>query len=273
MALAIAGSRLHPVRIVSAPAPLPPSLPPPQAGAPLVAVGARLDAALARLGHAAFRPGQREAIETLLERGRALLVAPTGGGKSLCYQLPALVLPGTTLVVSPLIALMQDQVAALEARGIAATFLASTLDAAQMRERLAGLSRGAYDIVYVAPERLVAPEFRARLAQLDCPLVAIDEAHCISEWGHDFRPEYLQIGALLRELAPAHVLACTATATPVVRDEILVRLGLPPETPQLVRGFARPNLALRVAEVAGARDREAQVDAALREALGDALLD
>ncbi len=229
---------------------------------------AELDAALARLGYAGFRPGQREAIQSLLETKRVLLVAPTGGGKSLCYQLPALVLPGTTIVVSPLIALMQDQVAALEARGVAATFLASTLDAATMRARLAGLARGAYRLVYVAPERLVAPDFRARLARLDCPLIAVDEAHCISEWGHDFRPEYLQIGALVQELAPRHVLACTATATPVVRDEILVRLGLPADTPQLVRGFARPNLALRVAEVSGVREREAQVDAALEEALG-----
>ncbi len=242
----------------------------PQSGATVTPTTADLDAALARLGYDCFRPGQREAIEALLDTGRVLLVAPTGGGKSLCYQLPALVLPGTTIVVSPLIALMQDQVAALEARGVAATFLASTLDAATMRERLAGLARGAYRLVYVAPERLVAPDFRARLARLDCPLIAIDEAHCISEWGHDFRPEYLQIGALVQELAPRHVLACTATATPVVRDEILVRLGLPADTPQLVRGFARPNLALRVAEVSGARERESQVDAALDEALGAA---
>ncbi len=226
-----------------------------------------LDAALARLGYDRFRPGQREAIETLLERRRVLLVAPTGGGKSLCYQLPALVLPGTTIVVSPLIALMQDQVSALEARGVAATFLASTLDPVTLRERLAGMMRGDYQLVYVAPERLAAPDFRARLARVKCPLVAVDEAHCISEWGHDFRPEYLQIGALVRELAPPHVLACTATATPVVRDEILVRLGLPGDTPQLVRGFARPNLALRVVEVAGSRERQARVDAALAEAL------
>ncbi len=272
MPLVIAPGSLHSLRIMSLPSV--PAVPGPasphgSAAAPAAAASVGLDAALARLGYDAFRPGQREAIEALLAHGRALLVAPTGGGKSLCYQLPALVLPGTTLVVSPLIALMQDQVAALEARGVAATFLASTLDAAQMRERLAGLARGAYALVYVAPERLVAPEFRARLAKLDCPLIAVDEAHCISEWGHDFRPEYLQIGELVRELAPAHVLACTATATPVVRDEILVRLGLPPDTPQLVRGFARPNLALRVVEIAGARDREAQVDAALREALGE----
>jgi ATP-dependent DNA helicase RecQ len=227
-----------------------------------------IDQALQRLGYREFRPGQREAVETLLERRRVLLVAPTGGGKSLCYQLPALVLPGTTLVISPLIALMQDQVQALQARGVAATFLASTLDAATMRDRLASLARGEYRLVYVAPERLTSPDFRARLARLECPLVAVDEAHCISEWGHDFRPEYLQIGALVQELAPEHVLACTATATPVVRDEILVRLGLPPDTPQLVRGFARPNLSLRAVEVAGAKDRDARVDEALAEALG-----
>jgi ATP-dependent DNA helicase RecQ len=227
-----------------------------------------LAAALARLGYDGFRPGQREAIETLLSRRRVLLVAPTGGGKSLCYQLPALVLPGTTIVVSPLIALMQNQVDALGARGVAATFLASTLEPATLRERLARMMRGEYRLVYVAPERLAAPEFRARLARVECPLVAVDEAHCISEWGHDFRPEYLQIGVLVRELAPRHVMACTATATPVVRDEILVRLGLPADTPQLVRGFARPNLALRVAEVSGSRERQAQVDAALAEALG-----
>ncbi|MCZ8132565.1 MAG: ATP-dependent DNA helicase [Steroidobacteraceae bacterium] len=230
-----------------------------------------LDDVLHRLGYASFRPGQREAIETLLDRGRALLVAPTGGGKSLCYQAPALLLPGTTLVVSPLIALMQDQVSALQARGVAATFLASTLDAATARARFGSVMRGEYRLVYVAPERLANADFRARLAQLEggVPLVAVDEAHCISEWGHDFRPEYLQIGELIRELAPAHVLACTATATPVVRDEILVRLGLAADTPQLVRGFARPNLSLRAVEVEGARDRERRVDAALVEALGD----
>ena len=227
-----------------------------------------LDRALAQLGYDHFRPGQREAIESLFATGRVLLVAPTGGGKSLCYQLPALLLPGTTLVVSPLIALMQDQVAALEARGVAATFLASTLDAATMRERLSGLARGDYRLVYVAPERLGSSEFRASLARVRCPLVAIDEAHCISEWGHDFRPEYLSIGSLIRELKPDHVLACTATATPVVRDEIVNRLGLPADTPQLVRGFARPNLALRAVEVAGARERRLQVDAVLAEALG-----
>ncbi len=227
-----------------------------------------LEAALRRFGHASFRPGQREAIETLLAAGRLLLVAPTGGGKSLTYQLPASLLPGTTLVVSPLIALMHDQVAALERCGVPATYLASTLDAEEARRRLRGAARGDYRLLYLAPERLGLPGFRALLASLRCPLVAIDEAHCISEWGHDFRPEYLAIGELLGALPEARVLACTATATPVVRDEILARLGLPPETPQLVRGFARPNLSLRAREVQGRRERDPAVDAALAEALG-----
>ncbi|HSE06576.1 MAG TPA: ATP-dependent DNA helicase RecQ, partial [Methylomirabilota bacterium] len=229
---------------------------------------ADLDAALARLGYAAFRPGQREAVETLLVGRRLLLVAPTGGGKSLSYQLPATLLPGTTLVISPLVALMADQVQALEARGVAATYLAATLDAAELRRRMARLAAGAFRLVYVAPERLAFPSFRAMLGGLDVPLIAVDEAHCISEWGHDFRPEYLEIGALIAAFPGARVLACTATATPIVRDEILARLGLPADTPQMVRGFARPNLALRAVEVDGRRERERLVDATLAEALG-----
>jgi len=227
-----------------------------------------IDAGLARLGYTEFRPGQREAVLTLLEKRRLLLVAPTGGGKSLSYQLPACLLPGTTLVLSPLVALMNDQVAALQARGVSATFLASTLDAAQARQRMAKLAAGEYKLVYAAPERLAFPGFRALLRQIEVPLLAVDEAHCISEWGHDFRPEYMQIGELVADLKDARVLACTATATPIVRDEILARLGLPADTPQVLRGFARPNLALRAADVVDRRDREAHVDALLEEALG-----
>ncbi len=232
------------------------------------AVDLDLDAGLRRLGYDSFRPGQREAVETLIEGGRLLLVAPTGGGKSLVYQLPASLLPGTTLVISPLVSLMQDQVEALVARGVLATFLAATLSAAEMRQRLDRLRAGAFQIAYVAPERLGYPGFRALLRDLRPPLVAVDEAHCISEWGHDFRPDYLQIGELLAELRPPRILACTATATPVVRDEILVRLGLGADTPQLLRGFARPNLALRAHDVFSDREREQHVDLVLAEALG-----
>ena len=227
-----------------------------------------LDAGLRQLGYEDFRPGQREAVETLLQTGRLLLVAPTGGGKSLVYQLPGALLPGTTLVISPLIALMHDQVAALEQRGLAATYLASTLDPDERQRRLRAAARGQYKLVYVAPERLALSGFRTLFRDLDCPLIAVDEAHCISEWGHDFRPEYLQLGQLLPQLPQTRVLACTATATPVVRDEILARLGLPPDTPQMIQGFARPNLALRTCEVQGRAERQTRVDALLAEMLG-----
>jgi len=227
-----------------------------------------LDAGLRALGYESFRPGQRESIAELLDVGRLLLVAPTGGGKSLIYQLPGSLLPGTTLVISPLVALMHDQVAALDARGVPSTYLAATLDPDEMRRRLSGLAQGAYKLVYVAPERLAFEGFRAKLSRLLCPLIAIDEAHCITEWGHDFRPDYLRIREVLRALPAARVLACTATATPVVRDEILNQLGLPEDTPQIVRGFARPGLRLRAAEVAGADERRRLADALLEEALG-----
>jgi ATP-dependent DNA helicase RecQ len=227
-----------------------------------------LDRALQVLGYESFRPGQRQAITTLLEVGRLLFIAPTGGGKSLGYQLPAVALPGVTLVISPLVALMHDQVAALQARGVAATYLAATLDGDEVRSRMAGIGRGQYKLVYCAPERLQFPGVRGLLAKLQIDLVAIDEAHCISEWGHDFRPEYLQIGQVLAEMAPPRILACTATATPIVRDEIVARLGLGPDTPQIVHGFARPNLVLRTVELRFAKEREQQVDAMLAEALG-----
>ncbi|MBM3280203.1 MAG: RecQ family ATP-dependent DNA helicase [Candidatus Handelsmanbacteria bacterium] len=227
-----------------------------------------LDAGLQRLGFDRFRPGQREAVETLLTEGRLLLVAPTGGGKSLTYQLPATLLSGTTLVVSPLIALMHDQVQALEERGVPATYLAGTLESEELRRRLGAAARGEYRLVYVAPERLGLGAFRGLVGRLNCPLVAVDEAHCISQWGHDFRPEYLQIGGLLQQLPRARVLACTATATPVVRDEILARLGLPIHTPQRIQGFARPNLAFRVREISARRQRRQQVDLCLSRCLG-----
>jgi ATP-dependent DNA helicase RecQ len=228
-----------------------------------------LDAGLRRLGYERFRPGQREAIDTLLHEGRLLLVAPTGGGKSLTYQLPAAVLPGTALVVSPLVALMHDQVSALEERGVAATYLAATLPGHELRHRMARIASGEVSIVYAAPERLAFGGFQSMLRELQISLVAIDEAHCISEWGHDFRPEYLQIGDLLRGIGAPRVLACTATATPIVRDEILARLGLPPDTPQVIRGFARPNLALSVREISRPSDASRMVDAMLGEALGE----
>lgn len=207
------------------------------------------------------------------EPGRVLVVAPTGGGKSLTYQLPAAMLDGLTLVVSPLVALMEDQVRSLLARGIRATFLASTVDLAERRAREAAMMRGEYELVYVAPERLASGAFVGRLARCKLALVAVDEAHCIAQWGHDFRPEYLQIGAALEQLAPPRVLACTATATPAVRREILDRLGLASggrECREVLRGFARPNLHLEARYVEGPREARAALARALSRAVGDA---
>ncbi|MFA5801573.1 MAG: ATP-dependent DNA helicase RecQ, partial [Thermoleophilia bacterium] len=224
--------------------------------------------ALELLGFESFRAGQSEALDALFTSGSLLLVAPTGGGKSLIYQLPAIMLSGTTLVISPLISLMNDQVTALSARGIPATYIASTLKPDEQRDRLERMARGEYRMVYAAPERLSLPGFRRLVEGMDCPLIAIDEAHCISEWGHDFRPEYMQIGDLLKRMPDARVLACTATATPVVRDEIIARLGLGVGTPQIISGFARPNLALSAREVRSKRERDRLVDSLLAEALG-----
>jgi ATP-dependent DNA helicase RecQ len=223
-----------------------------------------------RFGLSAFRPWQREAIDGVLEgSGRVLVVAPTGGGKSLTYQVPAAVLPGTTLVLSPLVALMEDQVRALEARGIPATFLASTVDPSTRRAREAGLFRSQYKLVYAAPERLASDAFVELLARLDVPLVAVDEAHCIAQWGHDFRPDYLRIGRLLQRLRPPRVLACTATATPAVRREIREQLHLGDACTEVLRGFARPNLHLSARNVDGVRDARTEAFGALSEALGE----
>jgi ATP-dependent DNA helicase RecQ len=224
--------------------------------------------ALDRMGYDSFRPGQLEALETLFHQGRLVLVAPTGGGKSLIYQLPATLLDGTTLVISPLIALMQDQCEALAARGVSATYLASTLSWDEIDARVEGIRERRYRLVYVAPERLPHPGFRRVLERLTVPLVAVDEAHCISQWGHDFRPEYREIGAFLRRMPGCMVLACTATATPIVRDDIVAQLGLGADTPQIVRGFARPNLSLRVRNLSTSAQRAEAIDETLEEALG-----
>ena len=233
--------------------------------------GLDLESGLELFGLPGFRPGQREAIETLLEHGRLLFVAPTGGGKSLIFQLPAALLPGTTLVVCPLVSLMKDQVASLTRKGIAATYLASTLEPQEQLRRTRELVRGGYKFLYVAPERLSSPRFRELAAEFECPFVAVDESHCISEWGHDFRPEYLRIGEFLRFAHPPRVLAVTATATPGVQDEIVARLGLGADTPRIVRGFGRSNLALHVRRIRDRAERDRLVDETLERALGAGL--
>jgi ATP-dependent DNA helicase RecQ len=196
-------------------------------------------------GYGAFRPLQREIIEAALADRDVFALLPTGGGKSLCFQLPALLRPGLTVVVSPLIALMKDQVDQLQAAGVAATYLNSTLDADEARSRLAGLHRGEWRLLYVAPERLMLDNWAANLKAWNVTALAIDEAHCISEWGHDFRPEYRQI-AKLRELLPGvPVMALTATATGRVRDDIIKQLRLT-GSHTFVASFNRPNLSYRV---------------------------
>jgi len=233
---------------------------------------ASLDAVLRdRFGLARFHPWQREAIDAVLRPGgRVLVVAPTGGGKSLTYQVPAAVLEGMTLVLSPLVALMEDQVRALDARGVPATFLASTLDPQQRRERESGMLRGRYKLVYAAPERLASEAFVRAIAACNVQLVAVDEAHCIAQWGHDFRPDYLRIGGLLERLQPPRVLACTATATPAVRREIREQLRLGDGCREVLRGFARPNLHLAARSVEGAREARAEVLETLSSAVGEA---
>ena len=196
-------------------------------------------------GFDSFRPLQREIITDALAGRDVFALLPTGGGKSLCFQLPALMREGLTVVVSPLIALMKDQVDAMQAGGVAATFLNSTLDAGEARQRLRGLFRGEYRLLYAAPERLMLDGTLDMMRQWNLSLVAIDEAHCISEWGHDFRPEYRQL-AKLREIFPeVPFMALTATATGRVRGDIVKHLSL--RNPRnYVASFNRPNLTYRV---------------------------
>jgi len=210
---------------------------------------ASLESELKRLfGHAGFRPGQREIVEALMAGRSALGVLPTGGGKSICYQLPAVMLEGTTLVVSPLIALMKDQVDALTERGIAAARLDSTLDAEDFSKIHKEITEGRLKLLYVAPERFLSETFLFSIRRAKIPLLAIDEAHCISEWGHNFRPEYLRLAKMAKKLRIPRVLALTATATPDVAKEI--RRGFGIKTGDHVQtSFRRENLHLEVTAV------------------------
>jgi ATP-dependent DNA helicase RecQ len=213
-------------------------------------------------GFDAFRPGQERVIGTLLEGRAALAVFPTGGGKSLCYQLPALQLPGLTLVVSPLIALMKDQIDFLTARGIRAARLDSSLSLAESRAVSAGMQDGSLRLLYVAPERFNNERFLAQLGRTEVSLFAIDEAHCISEWGHNFRPDYLKLAEVARGLGTPRVLALTATATPAVVADICAGFGIA-EADVTLTGFYRPNLELYAAPAAAA-ERDALLVERLR---------
>jgi ATP-dependent DNA helicase RecQ len=195
-------------------------------------------------GFADFRGGQEQIIQALLDGEHVLGIMTTGAGKSLCYQLPALLLPGVTLVISPLVALMHDQVEQLHRRGIdEATYLNSLLTPQELKNRLAGIRHGAFKLVYIAPERLRSQEFLQLLQEVPVSMLVVDEAHCISEWGHDFRTDYLQIGAVREKLGEVPVLALTATATPEVQEDILIQLRIL-NCRKFVTGFDRPNLAL-----------------------------
>ena len=203
-------------------------------------------------GFAEYRPHQEDVVDHLVAGGDAFVLMPTGGGKSLCYQLPAMVRPGTGIVVSPLISLMKDQVDALRAAGVSAAAYNSSLEADEARSVLRALHAGELDLLYVAPETLMTEGFLSRLEGLgtdggSVALFAIDEAHCVSQWGHDFRPEYVQLGRLRGLFPDAPIIACTATADPETRDDVRLRLGLS-EAAVFVTGFDRPNIRYTVVE-------------------------
>lgn len=218
-------------------------------------------------GYDSFRQGQEELVGAILEGRDVLGIMPTGAGKSVCYQIPAVLLPGLTIVVSPLISLMKDQVDALNENGIPAALLNSTLTAAEMNRRYREIEAGRYRVVYIAPERLESDRFTDWLGRVEVSLVAVDEAHCISQWGHDFRPSYLSVARLTDRLEPRPVVAAfTATATPEVREDIAKRLRLQ-EPLRVTTGYARKNLSFRV--VRGG-DKRRELLRCLREHEGEA---
>lgn len=207
----------------------------------------RMKALLAeKFGYTEFRSGQEEIIQKVLQKQNVLGIMPTGGGKSICYQLPALVLDGLTLVISPLISLMKDQVDSLNEVGIPAAFINSTLSNLEMNERVRKAARGEIKLLYVAPERLESADFRELLRYVPIELLAVDEAHCISQWGHDFRPSYLKLAETIQNFdQQPTVIALTATATPQVADDISNLLHISKDN-EIKTGFARENLAFQV---------------------------
>jgi ATP-dependent DNA helicase RecQ len=224
-----------------------------------------------RFGYTSFRPGQLRAVRAALAGRSALVVLPTGGGKSVCYQVPALVLDGLTVVVSPLISLMQDQVHAARARGIWAAALSSAQPEGERRQVARDVRAGGVRLLYVAPERLATGALIGLLREARPALLAVDEAHCVSEWGHDFRPAYRQLGAVRLALGWPPTLALTATATPAVRDDIVgtLRLG---EVERIVGSFDRPNLTFTVRRVRDDEERRRTLLALLKPYRGAAIV-
>ena len=197
-------------------------------------------------GYDSFRPPQDDIIDTVISGGDAMVLMPTGGGKSLCYQIPSLVRPGCGVVISPLIALMQDQVSALRQLGVRASFLNSTLDPHTVMQVEGDLRAGQLDLLYIAPERLTQERTLNLFAEAPLALFAIDEAHCVSQWGHDFRADYLQLGLLHERFPAVPRIALTATADARTRKEIVTRLDLD-DAGQFIAGFDRPNIRYRIA--------------------------
>ncbi|WP_143001851.1 RecQ family ATP-dependent DNA helicase, partial [Nitrosomonas mobilis] len=217
-------------------------------------------------GFADFRGQQAEIIAHVTDGGHCLVLMPTGGGKSLCYQIPALLRDGVAIVVSPLISLMENQVAALNELGVRATYLNSSLSAEDARVVEQAMLTGAYDLIYVAPERLLTQRFQALLQRASLSLFAIDEAHCVSQWGHDFRPEYSQLSLLTRKFPQVPRIALTASADDKTRADIILCLGLQ-QAPTFISSFDRPNLYYRIVD--GFNSRARLLDFIRQEHAGD----
>jgi ATP-dependent DNA helicase RecQ len=226
---------------------------------------------LTRFGLCDFRAGQHEVIRAILSGGDCVCIMPTGGGKSLCYQLPSVMREGLTLVVSPLIALMKDQVDSMTDLEIAATYINSSLSPEVQQERLQKISEGQFDLVYIAPERFRSRRFIQSIAAAKVQLLAIDEAHCVSQWGHDFRPDYARLGQVRERLGQPQTIALTATATPDVRQDLIQLLGL--QDPQIfITGFARPNLSYEVLNCNNRREKDQTLQQFLKENEGPGII-
>jgi DNA topoisomerase-3 len=254
--------------VLRAPATIEPHL---SATAPVYNGGALTDLLQTAFGFPSFRTSQEAVCQAVIAGRDVLLVMPTGAGKSLCYQLPAVARGGTALVISPLIALMEDQIAKLKERNLAVERIHSGLDRAASRQACIDYLNGALQFLFIAPERLRVAGFPEMLAKRKPSLIAIDEAHCISQWGHDFRPDYRMLGQYLPTLRPAPVIALTATATPVVQNDIAVQLGLA-QPARFIQGFRRDNLAIEVVEVAPSQRADLTLELLMEEARRPAIV-